>query len=78
MSEAKFWLVSYTDRDGKAGSTPVEYPVEPSMEDAAIRVREHLLGKNFLLVDTPRGEKEPTVFLLKSYGFTITKIEQVL
>jgi hypothetical protein len=46
------------------------------MEDAAIRIRGHLLGENYLLVDMPRGTYGPMVFLLRSYGFEIVNIEE--
>lgn len=71
------WRVSYKNREGNLGNTVIEWPGEPSIEHAAIRIREHLLGENYLLVDTPRGHPEPTVFLLQSYGFRITSIEEV-
>jgi len=50
---------------------------EPTREQAAIQIRENLLGENYLLVDTPRGHSEPTIFLLRSYGFEITALEEV-
>ncbi|WP_143707389.1 hypothetical protein [Uliginosibacterium sp. TH139] len=71
------WRVSYKDREGNLGSTIIEWPGEPSIEHAAIRIRERLLGDNYLLVDTPRGHSEPTVFLLQSYGYQITGIEEI-
>lgn len=71
------WRVSYKNREGNLGSAIIEWPSEPSREHAAIRIREHLLGENYLLVDTPRGHSEPTVFLLQTYGFQITDIEEV-
>ena len=70
------WKISYQNREGQLGNVTIKWPGEPSREQAAIQIREHLLGENFLLVDTPRGHREPTVFLLKSYGFEITKIEE--
>ncbi len=70
------WIVNYSHRDGKVGSVEIEWPGKPSPEDAAIRIREHLLGTNYLLVDTPRGHSEPTLYLLKSYGFEITQIDE--
>lgn len=73
----KKWNVSYTGRNNKHGETIIEWPEEPSKEETAIHIRRHLLGDNFLLVDTPRNHPEPTVFLLRSYGFEIVTIEEV-
>lgn len=72
------WKISYKNREGIIGDTIIEWLGEPSREHAAIRIREHLLGENYLLVDTPLGHSEPTVFLLQSYGFEITGIEEVV
>jgi hypothetical protein len=74
---AKHWTVNYSRKDGSVGSIVIEWPSEPSKETAAIRIREHLLGKSYLLVDTPRGHNEPTLFLLRSYGFEINKIDEL-
>ncbi|WP_152523721.1 hypothetical protein [Stutzerimonas stutzeri] len=71
------WRVSYKNREGNLENTIIKWSGEPSREHAAIRIREYLLGENYLLVDTPRGHSEPTVFLLESYGFQITGIEKV-
>ena len=71
------WRVSYKSREGNLENTIIEWPGKPSIENAAVRIREHLLGESYLLVDTPRDHPEPTVFLLQSYGFQITSIEEV-
>lgn len=71
------WRVNYKNREGNIGNTIIEWSGEPSTEYAAICIREHLLGKNYLLPDTPRGHPNPTVFLLQCYGFQITSIEEV-
>lgn len=70
------WIISHKNREGQAGAVNISWPGRPTPEDAAIRIREHLLGTNYLLVDTPRGHNEPTVYLLNSYGFEITRIEE--
>ncbi|WP_143133201.1 hypothetical protein [Pseudoduganella namucuonensis] len=74
---AKYWRVQWTHRDGRTGITEIEWPNVPSKEDAAIRVRTHLLGENFLLIDMPRGQPEPSVYLLHHYGYEIGTIEPV-
>jgi hypothetical protein len=73
--ETKHWTVNWTHRDGKKGSTVIEWPSEPNRETAAIRIREPLLGKDYFLVDTPRGHTEPTVLLMEHYGYTIDSVE---
>ena len=76
MSE-RTWIVSYKNKKDEVGTVNIGWPGVPTMEDAAIRIRKNLLGENYLLVDMPRGTNEPTVFLLKSYGFEIVSIEEV-
>lgn len=71
------WTVIWTHRDGKKGSTVIEWPSKPNRETAAILIREPLLGKHYLLVDTPRGHSEPTVYFMEHYGYTIDSIEPV-
>lgn len=71
------WRVSYTDRDGKKGEVVIESTEKPLNEQAAILIRKHLLGDDFMLIDTPRGHVEPTVLLLQHYGYEITTIEEV-
>lgn len=71
------WKVSYKNREGAAGDVTIRWPGEPTREQAAVQIRPRLLGENFLLVDIPRGHSEPTIFLLKSYGFEITGMEAV-
>lgn len=74
----RYWLVTYTDRKEKIGTVIIEWPSIPTREHVAIRIREHLLGENYLLVDTPRSHPEPTIFLLQSYGFHITNVEETI
>ena len=75
---AKYWRVQWTHIDGRSGFTEIEWPHAPSKEDAAIRVRPHLLGENFLLVDMPRGHNESAaIYLLRHYGYEIGAIEAV-
>ncbi|WP_417070448.1 hypothetical protein [Niveibacterium terrae] len=71
------WIVNWTHRDGKNGRTAIEWPGEPSRETAAARIREALLGKDYLLVNTPRGHSEPTVFLMEHYGYIIGAIDPI-
>jgi len=70
----KHWAVHWKYRDGTSGSTVIEWPSEPSRDIAASRVREPLLGKDFLLVDTPRGHPEPSVYFMRHYGYEIGNI----
>lgn len=72
------WRVSYKSRDGNQGAIIIEWPGKPSTEHVAIRIRENLLGGEYLLVNTPRGHPEPTVFLLQTYGFQITGVEEAI
>lgn len=77
MSNAsKTWAIHYTAPQDKGGTLLIERDYEPSRSEAAISLRDYLLGDNFLLVDTPRGHPEPTVFLLNSYGYDLVKIEE--
>lgn len=73
--DARHWTVHWTYRDGKNGSTVIQWPSKPSRDIAAGRIREALLGTEYLLVDTPRGHSEPTVYLMEHYGYTIGAIE---
>ena len=75
--ETKHWTVNWTHRDGKTDSNIIEWPSEPNRETAAIRIREPLLGKDYLLVDAPHGHTEPTVLLMEYHGYTIGSIEPV-
>lgn len=73
------WLVTYKNQQEETESVIIDWSGALTTEYAAIRIREYLLGQNYLLVDTPRGHPEPTVFLLQSYGYQIVgmkKIEQ--
>lgn len=74
---AQQWLVTYKNRQKETGSVIIDWPEILTAEYAAIRIREYLLGQNYVLVDTPRGHPEPTVFLLKYYGYQIVSIEKV-
>jgi len=73
----KQWKVTYQDREGAIDTVNIEWSGKPSSEQAAFRIREHLLGDDYLLVDACRDEKEPTVLLLRSYGFEIKDIEEI-
>jgi hypothetical protein len=75
MSE-KPWTVTYRNREGETNSATVFCSEKPSPDKAALLIRERLLGENFLLVDMPRDVKEPTLFLLNSYGYQIVGIEE--
>ena len=71
------WKVTYQDKEGRIDTVSIEWPERPTREQVAIRIREHLLGEDYLLVDTPLGHEEPTVLLLYSYGFEIKNIEEI-
>ena len=75
--KTKNWTVHWTHRDGKKGSTVIEWPSEPNRETAAICIRDKLLGKEYLLVDAPRGHTEPTILLMEHHGYAIGSIEPV-
>jgi len=73
----KDWKVVVKNKEGAVNEYVVRGGEEMDNQDAAVAVQHKVLGENFLLVNTPRGEKEPTVFLLKHYGYTIESIEEI-
>lgn len=72
----KTWSVTYRNREGETNSATVVCSEKPSPNEAALLIRERLLGKNFLLVDMPRDVKDTSLFLLNSYGYEIVGIEE--
>lgn len=71
------WTITYVNRSGETKTTNFVWGEEkPTVNDVAIGIREELLGKQFVLVDMPRGQENPAAFLLESYGFKITGIEK--
>ena len=71
------WKITYTTREGGEKTTDFVWRDEkPSENDVAIGIRERLIGKDFLMVDMPRGEQNPTVKLLEHYGYKIVGIER--
>lgn len=43
---AKQWKVSYKNREGNSGEITISWTGEPTREQAAIQIRESLLGEN--------------------------------
>ncbi|MFZ6639225.1 hypothetical protein ACO0LL_05745 [Undibacterium sp. TC4M20W] len=73
----QFWDITYTNREGESDTIRIENTGEPTPNDAALKIRTKLLGETYLLPDMPRGQENPTLFTLQSYGYNITKIAKV-
>lgn len=71
------WNITFTNPEGEERTTEILWTdTQPSTNEAAVAIRDRLLGDIVFARDRPRESSNHTVTLLESHGYKITKIER--
>lgn len=72
----EFWIITFKRHSGELVSIECPWPSEPSREYAAQMVRNFEFPGVWIIPDTPRDEREPTIYQLGKYGIEIIDVKR--
>jgi len=73
----KTWNITFTHPEGGTRTLDIKWiETAPTEDEAALAIRDIVLGDIVFPVDQPRESRHHTVTLLEHYGYKITKIEK--
>jgi hypothetical protein len=73
----KTWNITFTHPEGGTRTLDIKWiETAPTEDEAALAIRDIVLGDILFLVDQPRESRRHTVTLLEHHGYKITKIEK--
>lgn len=71
------WNITFTDPEGETHTADIRWTTEqPTENEAALAIRDLVLGNVVFPIDQPRESTNHTVALLEHHGFKITGIEK--
>jgi len=71
------WNITFTNPDGETRTTEILWTdTPPTMNEAAVAIRDRLLGDVVFPVDRPRESSNHTIHLLEHHGYKIIGVER--